>query len=42
MEPLFTPVETKRAYDVVFEQIENMILSGELKPGDKLPSGRNL
>ncbi len=42
MEPLFTPVETKRAYDVVFEQIENMILSGELKPGDKLPSEREL
>lgn len=42
MDPMFKPVETKRAYDVVFEQIENMILSGELKPGDKLPSEREL
>lgn len=42
MAAMFTPVETKRAYDAVFDQIENMILTGELKPGDKLPSEREL
>lgn len=42
MATIFTPVETKRAYDIVYEQIENMILSGKLKPGDKLPSERDL
>lgn len=42
MNTMFTPVKTKRAYDAVFEQIENMILNGELKPGDKLPSERDL
>lgn len=42
MAAMFTPVETKRAYDAVFDQIETMILSGELKPGDKLPSEREL
>lgn len=42
MAAIFTPVETKRAYDAVFDQIENMILTGELKPGDKLPSEREL
>ncbi len=38
----FTPVETKKANEYVFEQIENLILSGQLKPGDKLPSERDL
>lgn len=42
MDAMFTPVETKRAYDAVFDQIENMILTGELKPGDRLPSEREL
>lgn len=38
----FSPVETKKANEYVFEQIENLILSGKLKPGDKLPSERDL
>jgi len=38
----FSPVETKRANEYVFEQIENLILTGQLKPGDKLPSEREL
>lgn len=38
----FSPVETKKANEYVFEQIENLILSGKLKPGDKLPSEREL
>lgn len=38
----FEPVETKRAYELVYEQIHEMILSGKLRPGDKLPSERSL
>ncbi len=33
-------VETQRACEVIYEQIKEKILSGELKPGDKLPSER--
>lgn len=32
--------EAKRACEVIYEQIKEKILSGELKPGDKLPSER--
>lgn len=39
-ETLFAPVETQRACEVIYEQIKEKILSGELKPGDKLPSER--
>ena len=39
-ENLFTPAETQRACEVIYEQIKEKILSGELKPGDKLPSER--
>lgn len=42
MASVFTPVETKRVYDAVYDRIESKILSGELKPGDKLPSEREL
>ena len=42
MAMIFSPVETKKANEYVFEQIENLILSGKLKPGDKLPSERDL
>ena len=38
----FSPVQTKKANEYVYEQIENLILSGKLKPGDKLPSEREL
>ena len=37
---LFTPVETQRACEVIYEQLKEKILNGELKPGDKLPSER--
>ncbi len=37
---LLAPVETQRACEVIYEQIKEKILSGELKPGDKLPSER--
>lgn len=36
------PAETKKASVVIYEQIQDMITSGELKPGDKLPSERKM
>lgn len=42
MQQIFSSIETKRANDAVYEHIENMILSGQLKPGDRLPSEREL
>ena len=39
-EPVFAPAETQLACEVIYEQIKEKILSGELKPGDKLPSER--
>lgn len=38
----FQPVETKRACEAIFEQVRSLIASGELKPGDRLPSERNM
>lgn len=38
----FHPVETKRASEAIFEQVKNLIMRGELKPGDRLPSERNM
>lgn len=37
---ILTPVSTRRASEAICEQIRSMILSGELKPGDRLPSER--
>lgn len=39
---IFRPVETKRASEAIFEQIREFIVRGELKPGDRLPSERNM
>lgn len=39
---MFQPVKTKKIYEMIIEQIQEMILSGELKTGDKLPSERVL
>lgn len=39
---MFEPVERSRAFERVVEQIEQAIYSGELKPGDHLPSERAL
>jgi GntR family transcriptional repressor for pyruvate dehydrogenase complex len=39
---IFTPVETKRASQLVYETIRDQILRAELKPGDSLPSERHL
>jgi GntR family transcriptional repressor for pyruvate dehydrogenase complex len=38
----YTPIHTARLYEQIVEQIETRILSGELKPGDKLPTEREL
>ena len=38
----FHPVETKRASEAIFEQVKALIMRGELKPGDRLPSERNM
>jgi GntR family transcriptional repressor for pyruvate dehydrogenase complex len=39
---MYKPVRSGRLYEQIVEQIEASILSGELKPGDKLPSEREL
>ena len=38
----FTPVKTVKAYERVVEQIESAISKRELRPGDRLPSEREL
>ena len=38
----FTPVVTQKASKVIFDQIRERIVAGDLKPGDKLPSERTL
>lgn len=38
----FTPVKTKRLYEEIADQIQSLISGGELKPGDKLLSEREL
>lgn len=39
---LFTPFKTKRAFEEIADQIKQLIYSGVFKPGDKLPSEREL
>ncbi|MBR0374603.1 MAG: FadR family transcriptional regulator [Mogibacterium sp.] len=38
----FSPVKVERISDVIFDQIREMIISGELKPGEMLPSERQM
>ena len=38
----FKPIKTKKIYEEIIAQIKNMIEEGELKPGDKLLSEREL
>lgn len=40
--PVLHPVETKRASEVIYEQIKSLIVDGQFKPGDRLPSERAL
>lgn len=39
---LLRPVETQRASEAIYEQIKELIVQGQLKPGDRLPSERSL
>ncbi|WP_129595905.1 FadR/GntR family transcriptional regulator [Anaerophilus nitritogenes] len=39
---MFIPIKNKKVYQHVIEQIQNMIMKGTLKKGDKLPSERDL
>lgn len=36
------PIKTKRIYETIVEQIKSLIVSGNLSPGEKLPSEREL
>jgi DNA-binding FadR family transcriptional regulator len=38
----FSPFATQRASEVIYEQIRELIISGQLKPSDRLPSERTL
>ncbi|EJO5347554.1 FadR family transcriptional regulator [Clostridium botulinum] len=39
---MFIPIKNAKVYEQVIEQIKTMIISGNLKKGDKLPSEREL
>ena len=39
---MFKPVENKKVYQQVVDQIQNMIFDGTLKAGDKLPAEREM
>jgi len=39
---MFKPIKNKRVYEHVIEQIQDMIMNGNLERGDKLPSERDL
>ncbi len=36
------PIKTKKIYEVIVDQIRQLVLDGHVKPGDKLPSERHL
>jgi len=39
---LLRPVETQRASEAIYDQIRELIISGDLRPGDRLPSERKM
>lgn len=39
---MLEPLKKTRLYEEIIEQIKDLILKGELKPGDKLPTERDL
>ncbi len=39
---MYSPVQSSRLYEQIVEQIERLILDGKLRPGDQLPSEREL
>lgn len=38
----FAPIQTRRTFEAICERIRSRLVSGELKPGDKLPAEREL
>lgn len=38
----FAPIRTRRAFEVICDQIRERLASGDLKPGDRLPAEREL
>lgn len=38
----FTPIKVQKVYEDIIEQFKNMIYSGQLQKGDKLPPEREL
>ena len=36
------PVQTKRASEEIYEQIKQLIIKGEIHPGERLPSERKM
>lgn len=38
----FQPIKTKKIWEEIVEQLKAMITNGELEPGDKLPSERDM
>lgn len=42
MENLIEPVKKIRVYETVINQLQSLMIEGKLKPGDKLPSERDL
>ncbi|MEJ2201826.1 MAG: GntR family transcriptional regulator, partial [Desulfuromonadaceae bacterium] len=39
---VFEPIRPKKISEEIVEQIKTLIAKGELKPGDRIPSERNL
>ena len=39
---MYNPIQVERLYEQVIGQIQDRIISGELRPGDRLPSEREL
>jgi GntR family transcriptional repressor for pyruvate dehydrogenase complex len=42
LETMYTPIHSNKVYEQIAEQIEQLILSGELRSGDRLPTEREL
>jgi len=40
--PMFHPVRTRRGFEAVCDQIRQQVERGELRPGDRLPSEKDL
>src|ERR1700758_2272416 len=40
--PAYAPVQTRRAFEAVADQIRDQLTSGALQPGDRLPPEREL